>query len=180
MAIDSKVWELAKALFMAGKSLSQITEETGISKSQISKRSKKEQWNKETIVTLVSETIDTTIKTNEIKKQKETLNETERDIYEKELLTESTARHLAMNTGQELMKLLLKSAKSGKREHLIKDGLGMGATRHDTMEIELSPTDIKDLTTSFRNLTGGTPQDDGGAPKDTAPIINIILEGDDE
>ena len=46
MALGKKVWINARSLFEAGASLSIISEETGISKSQISKKSKTEEWKK--------------------------------------------------------------------------------------------------------------------------------------
>ena len=156
MAIAQENWDLAKALFMAGKSLNQIAKETGINRSTVGKKAQKENWNKETISTLVEKQIDTTIQQDELNRQKSTLNSTERDIYEKELLTESQARNLAMNTGQSLMKLLLSSANSGKKQVLVKDGLGMGATRHTLQMKDLEPKDIKDLTGAFRDLVGDT------------------------
>lgn len=50
MAIDKEVWEKAKALFELGKSLTYISDETGINKSSISKKAKAESWEKGVVV----------------------------------------------------------------------------------------------------------------------------------
>ena len=57
MAYSTEQWERARAYFEAGQhSLSQIQEIVGISKSKISEKSKKEQWEKgEDIAGLVSQ-----------------------------------------------------------------------------------------------------------------------------
>jgi len=81
MAHSQESWDNAKALFMKGDSLSVISKETGISRGQIGKKANKEGWGKETITTLAKAEIENTIIGNEIKRQKETLNDTERDTY---------------------------------------------------------------------------------------------------
>lgn len=48
MAYSPEQWERAKILFELEMPLSEIEEDTGISKSQISKKSNKEKWGKET------------------------------------------------------------------------------------------------------------------------------------
>ena len=47
MAYPKSIWEKAKALYLEGKSLTRISDETGISRAQISAKAKKEQWEKE-------------------------------------------------------------------------------------------------------------------------------------
>ncbi len=81
MAHSEESWLKAKSMFEAGKSLTNIESDTGISKGQISKKSKKENWQKETLKNLAKREIDTTIIQNEIEKEKETLNATQRKQY---------------------------------------------------------------------------------------------------
>ena len=49
MAYSQEQWSEAKFLWELDKPLSYIVEKTGISKGQISKKSNKEQWKKETL-----------------------------------------------------------------------------------------------------------------------------------
>ena len=49
MAYSKEQWETAKEYFEAGLSLAEINLRTEISRPQISKRAKKEGWEKETI-----------------------------------------------------------------------------------------------------------------------------------
>lgn len=49
-------WEKAKALYEADKSLRQISDETGIDNSNISKRAKKENWQRGVLPQLIADT----------------------------------------------------------------------------------------------------------------------------
>jgi hypothetical protein len=76
-------WSRAREYFEAGLSLSDITEKTGISKPQISKRSSQEKWSKET------EKKQLIVDAVRLAVAKETLNETELSVHE-ELVDERT------------------------------------------------------------------------------------------
>jgi len=155
MAISKEIWEQAKALFMRGDSLSKIAKETGISRGAIGKKSQKELWKKETITTLANDEVQNIINADKIKRQKETLNATERDTYNKVLLDKLEMANLATNTSIEIMKLLHAQATKGTKEIVIKDGHGMGATSHTKIDVDLTPTDAKDLAIAFKTITGG-------------------------
>ena len=72
MAISQELWNEAKFLCELDKPLSYIVEKTGISKGQISKKSNKEQWKKETEGNALKSEIKAFEKEKETIKQKET------------------------------------------------------------------------------------------------------------
>lgn len=74
MAYTKQQWDEAKFLWELDKPLSYIVEKTGISKAQISKKSNKEQWKKET----EGNALNTEIR--ELDKQKETIKQKEIEL----------------------------------------------------------------------------------------------------
>ena len=72
MAYSQEQWSEAKFLWELDKPLSYIVEKTGISKGQISKKSNKEQWKKETEGNALKTEIKAFEKEKETIKQKET------------------------------------------------------------------------------------------------------------
>ena len=77
MAYSKEQWSEAKFLWELDKPLSYIVEKTGISKGQISKKSNKEQWKKET----EGNTLKSEIKAFE--KEKETIKQKETDLVKR-------------------------------------------------------------------------------------------------
>ena len=77
MAYSQEQWSEAKFLWELDKPLSYIVEKTGISKGQISKKSNKEQWKKET----EGNTLKSEIKAFE--KEKETFKQKETDLIKR-------------------------------------------------------------------------------------------------
>ncbi|MCT7637059.1 hypothetical protein [Aliarcobacter butzleri] len=77
MAYSQEQWNEAKFLWELDKPLSYIVEKTGISKAQISKKSNKEQWKKET----EGNSLKTEIKAFE--KEKETIKEKETELIKR-------------------------------------------------------------------------------------------------
>jgi hypothetical protein len=76
--INEDLWAKAKALYECGKSLRQITSETGIDSSNISKRSRKEGWEKEKIPQLIADTV-------RVKAEFSTLNKPQQEIVTREV-----------------------------------------------------------------------------------------------
>lgn len=85
MAYAIEQWEKTRAYYEAGLSLSQINEKTGISRSKISERAKKEQWEQGANADIIESTVK-----NEVKKG--TLNGTALKVVN-EIIDEKT-RHL--------------------------------------------------------------------------------------
>lgn len=79
-------WEKAKEYFEAGLSLSVITEKTGISKSQLSKKANAESWSKET------EKKQLIVDAARLELAKETLNETALQVHEE--LVDERVHHI--------------------------------------------------------------------------------------
>jgi len=82
MAID---WTKAKMMFEFGSSLSEIQKETGISKGSVSKKAKKDGWEKAEKATLVNDEVQNIIKQNEIATQKATLGNPELHFHNMEV-----------------------------------------------------------------------------------------------
>jgi len=82
MAIN---WEQVRILFEYGKSLNEISKETGVNKGSISKKAKKEGWEKSGKATLVKQEVDTILMQKEIATQKATLSNPELQQHNKEV-----------------------------------------------------------------------------------------------
>lgn len=125
MAHSEESWLEAKSMFEAGMSLSDIEKDTGISKGQISKKSKREDWQKETLKHLAEREVHTIIKQKEIQKEKETLNSTQRKHYDAVFLTEVQSANLALNANHELLLKIHSDIKSGMKVEKINVGDGI-------------------------------------------------------
>lgn len=96
MAISQEVWNKAKEYFEAGLSLSEIVLRTEISKAQISKKSKIENWQKgNEKKQLISQAIEVT-------EQKETLNETALQVHNELVDEQLRRRNLVFGNAEKL------------------------------------------------------------------------------
>lgn len=97
MAINQEVWDKAKEYFEAGLSLSEIVLRTEISKAQISKKSKAENWQKgNEKKQLISQAI-------EVASKKETLKETALLVHN-EIVNEQLRRQkLVFNASEKII-----------------------------------------------------------------------------
>ena len=125
MAHSQESWENAKAMFGTGQSLTVIESATGISKGQISKKSKKENWQKETLKNLAKREVHTIITQKEIQKEKETLSNVERKHYDTLLLTEIQSKNLALNANHLLLQKIYDSVDDGTRDEKVNAGDGI-------------------------------------------------------
>lgn len=82
-------WEKAKALFEAGKSLSEINAETGIDRATVSKRAKKDGWEKGIYQQLI-------LDGSRVKAEISTLSSTVLNVVEKEI--EERTKHIQFFT----------------------------------------------------------------------------------
>ena len=95
-------WQKAKALFEAGKSLSDINKETGLDRATVSKRAKKDGWEKGIYQQLI-------VDGARVKAEISTLDSTVLNVVEKEI--EERTKHLhffthaAVKNVQEAMKM---------------------------------------------------------------------------
>jgi predicted DNA-binding protein YlxM (UPF0122 family) len=97
MAYSDEQWDLVKSYYEANLSLSEIIDRDGVvikSKSQISKKAKVDGWIKGKNEQLILENVQLKQKDIEIKKQKETLKETELSVVN-EIVDERT-KHLTL------------------------------------------------------------------------------------
>lgn len=86
MAISKELWDKARLLFEHGESLNEIAKQTGINKSTISKKAKEFGWAKNEKSTLVDQEVQTIIMQDEINRQKSTLNSTELQYHNKQVI----------------------------------------------------------------------------------------------
>ena len=96
MAYSEKQWEVVKAFYERGLSLSEITERDEVAikdRAVISRKAKKEGWVKGEKATLLQKEIEAKQEVAEIKQQKATLNATELEVHE--TLVDERTRHLA-------------------------------------------------------------------------------------
>lgn len=158
MAYSQDQWNEAKFLWELDKPLSYIVEKTGISKAQISKKSNKEQWKKETEGNTLKSEIKAFEKEKETIKQKETdlvrrvsnLEEYQITILDDLLQEELGNKSLLFSTANLSLirknQLLTKNSKQVVEFETIygEDGKPMSKTPV-VIDIELSPTDLKTI-----------------------------------
>ena len=161
MAHSEESWLTAKSMFEAGKSLTDIEKTTGISKGQISKKSKKEEWQKETLKDLAKREVHTTIVQKEIEKEKETLSATQMKHYNEVLLTEMQSGNLALNANHLLLQEIHKDLERGTKE--TKVNMGEGMQRLEPMQFE--PSDRVHQAKAIQTVTDSLGITDRHAPK---------------
>lgn len=139
MAISQDRWEKAREYFEAGLSLSEIVLRTEISKAQISKKSKAENWEKGNIKKqIISHAV-------EVATTKETLNETALNVHN-ELVQEQLRRiGLLYNGVEKAVKKMTALIEHGKIEEKI--NVGDGVQRFE--ERKLNTSDIKNAIDGF-------------------------------
>ena len=164
MAYTQEQWLKAKGFFEAGKPLSYIQQETGISKASISTMSKKENWEKskteQITEQLKTDIIDLDFKTKQIKQKTEHLTEqiSKLEDYQIEVLShlveDSEKQKSILFTGlnMAMIRATQKLQSNRKKEMLkIKEGFGVGISqeRYEEIESDLSSSDIQDYTNTL-------------------------------
>ena len=158
MAYTKQQWNEAKFLWELDKPLSFIVEKTGISKAQISKKSTKEQWKKET----EGNKLNTEIR--ELDKQKETIKQKETDLINRvskledyqitildNLIQDETGiKSLLFSTANLSLirknQMLTKNTKQVIDYETIYDDNGKAVSKKPVaVDIELSPIDYKSI-----------------------------------
>lgn len=199
MAYTKQQWNEAKFLWELDKPLSFIVEKTGISKAQISKKSTKERWKKET----EGNALNTEIR--ELDKQKETIKQKEIELVNRVSKLEDYQITILDNLIQDetgIKSLLFSTANLSiirKNQILTRntkqvvdyetiyseDGKPI-SKKPTTLDIELNPTDLKAIDDGLdRNaITLGIAQRHSNTvvnnanvqSNDTAMQINIIRD----
>ena len=135
MAISQDRWDKAKEYFEAGLSLSEIVLRTEISKAQISKKSKIENWEKGNEKKhLISQAI-------EVVEKKETLNETALSVHNEIVNDEIRRKGLVFNATEKLLKKA--SQMIDKNSVVEKINVGDGIQNFESRELNTS--DFKNL-----------------------------------
>lgn len=158
MAYSQDQWNEAKFLWELDKPLSYIVEKTGISKAQISKKSNKEQWKKETEGNTLKSEIKAFEKEKETIKQKETdlvrrvsnLEEYQITILDDLLQEELGNKSLLFSTANLSLirknQLLTKNSKQVVEFETKYSDEGKPISKTPVViDIELSPTDLKTI-----------------------------------
>ena len=158
MAYSQEQWNRAEALFGLGFSLGDIEEDTGISKGQLSKKSKAKGWKKETEKTsLKSDIVEFDKKKETLDNEKETitkrlskLSEFEITVLQEKMDEEgaSLAKSLVFNNAMLALVRSNEELTRGKKTVLLKvaqyDKEGGRSESFEPYEIALSGADIKD------------------------------------
>lgn len=174
MAYSQEQWERARALFCLGYSLGDIERDTGISKAQISKKSNKEQWEKETDkVRIKSDIVEFDKKKETLDKEKETitkrlakLSDFEITVLQEKMEEEgaSLARSLVFNNAMLALVRSNEELTRGVKTVMLKTnkffGEGQREEVYEPYEIPISGSDIKDHVelTDKASLTLGINQ----------------------
>ncbi len=158
MAYSQEQWSEAKFLWELDKPLSYIVEKTGISKGQISKKSNKEQWKKETEGSALKSEIKAFEKEKETIKQKETdlvkrvsnLEEYQITILDDLIQEELGNKSLLFSTANLSLirknQLLTKNTKQVIAYETIYSDTGKPISKKPVaVDVELEPNDLKTL-----------------------------------
>ena len=192
MAHSQEQWDKAKFLFELGTPLSDIQEETGISKGQISKRSKRDGWEKETEKKhLKSEIV-------EFEREKETLEAKKETIVSKlcrledfeitlmDKIVEKEVEHKSLVFSTQSLALVRNNQilTKNKKTVLLKgseyaDGKRIGDT-YEPYEVPLSPSDIKETIDSTHKAGQSLGVIEQFAPKTTIENTNAQQTNIDE
>lgn len=148
MAISKDKWNKAKAYFEAGKSLNYISEKLEINKSSISRKAKKEEWEKsktqplkDAVIELEEEKATHEEKKATVTQQLATLEDYEIEILEELIEDETKIKSLLTNaTALNLVRINQLLQKNKKEE---KYGIGDGM--QGFQEVDLSSMDYKQL-----------------------------------
>ncbi len=136
MAHDTLMWDKAREYFEAGLSLSEIHLKTNISRPQISKRSKKECWEKGNEKKhLISTAISLATK-------KETLKETALDVHNELVAVGIRRANLVYGASEKL----LKQTTSMIDENVTAEKVNMGDGTQKFAKRRLNSSDLKNLS----------------------------------
>ena len=187
MAYTSEQWKRAKALFELGYSLGDIVKDSGISKGQISKKSKQEEWKKETSkTTLKSDIVEFDKKKETLDKEKETitkrlakLSDFEITILQNKMDEEgaSLAKSLVFNNAVLALIRSNEELTRGSKTVLLKEkqysseGIPIGET-YTPYEIALNGSDIKEHTDLTDKASLTLKVNERHAPKQDINLTN--------
>ena len=176
MAYSQEQWEKAKEYFEAGLSLSDINLRTEISRPQISKRAKKEQWEKGNIKKQII------YQAVEVATIKETLNETAIEVHNELVNDEIRRRGLIFNATEKIIKRATEMISDNKTVEKINKGDGV----QDFEPRALNSTDLKNLvdTVDKASITLGVNQRHSNSQlninnENKNQSISVVLSGSD-
>ena len=180
MAFSKDQWARAEALYKLGYSLGDIEKDCGISKGQISKKSKAKDWKKETQqAELKSDIVGFDKKKETLDKEKETimqrlatLSDFEITVLQEKMEDEGAglAKSLVFNTATLALirnnEILTKNSKTVmlKVQQFSAEGQRIGED-FEPYEVPLSPSDVKDCIDSTDKASITLKVNDRFAPK---------------
>lgn len=179
MAIKKELWDRARALFEIGKSLGDIQDDTGIPKSTVSKKAKKEGWEKGKNQPLKDALVEHEEKKATLKEEKSTLVEKasklsdfEITILEEVVEDETAKKNLVASTATMALIRSNQQLTRGKKTAMTKvktyDSKGnVNGETIELFEIELEPRDLKDHVELIDKASVTLKVNDRHAPKTT-------------
>lgn len=158
MAYSKQQWTKAKGYFEAGKPLSYIEQETGISKASISTKSKKDNWEKgkteqkteqlkADIVELHQKNEQNIKKTEQITEQVSTLEDYQIDVL-KDLVEDALKQKSILFTGLNMASIrATQQLQANRKKEMVKvkEGYGAGVSKEyfEEVEMDLNASDIR-------------------------------------
>jgi len=102
-------WDKAKALYELGKSLREISEETGIDNSNISKKAKKDGWERDTLPQIIDDKARILIENKAVDKKITALLPQARQIVETAVMEKLVLADFFTNAGKEVAEIALEA-----------------------------------------------------------------------
>lgn len=163
MAINKEVWERIRVLFETGKSLKDIELDTGINKGTISKKAKKEGWEKNKIQPLKADITDYEEKKATLDNQKGNLLERVAKLsdFEITVLNEviEEEKHISsLITSTSTLAIIRTNQLLTKNQTYEKINVGDGMQQLEPRE--LNPTDLKNISDTIDKLSITTKVND--------------------
>lgn len=171
MAIAKEIWGKAKFLFELGKSLSEIETETGINRTSVGKKAKKEGWIKGKNLQLKTDIIGIEEENSTLQEKKSTVVEKVAQLSEFEItilddVVQNELQHKSLVFSTSSLALIRNNQilTKNKKTVMLKVGQFIEGQKvgedHEPYEIDLSPSDVKEIvdSTDKASITLGVNQ----------------------
>ena len=170
MALSQTKIDLIIALVKkGGMSNVEVSKEVGCSESAVRTTIKKYDVKKNEITDLAKDEVQSIIIQDEIKKRKNELNEVEKTIYDKVLITEVQSQNLALNTNNLLLEKIHNNIESGTKQVSVKvkeySKDGGSSESLEVVDIEHSSLDFEKLAKAIQTTTDNLGITQRHAPK---------------
>lgn len=184
MAISKELWDKAKFLFELNKSLNEIEAETGINRTTIGKKANKEGWIKGKNLQLKTDIVEYETEKSTLDNKKSTLVEKVSQLSDFEItlfdgIVENEVKHKSIIFSTQTLALIRNNQILTKNTKTVmlkvaqynNDGQRSGE-QYEPYEVELSPSDIKEVIDSTDKAAITLKVADRHAPKQDINLTN--------